>query len=218
MQGRSPSNGGWKLPFNGGWELKSGLRSDFAVPKDLSASRIWGRTNCKTLADGRFFCETGDCGFYSCAYGGIQRGGRTPATLAEFTLSGHGSQDYYDVSLVDGYNLKMSIQPKKMDTSQQGTYWCTNPNCVSDLNVNCPLDLQYKSSTTGQVIGCLSACEKFNADRYCCRNAYGHPETCPPTFYSKIFKNACPTAYSYAYDDKTSTFFCKNTGYDITFC
>ena len=43
---------------------------------------------------------------------GIQRGGQPPATLAEFTLNGWGNQDYYDVSLVDGYNLQMSIHPK----------------------------------------------------------------------------------------------------------
>jgi hypothetical protein len=39
-----------------------------------------------------------------------------------------------------------------------------------------------------------------------------------------IFKNACPTAYSFPYDDITSTFTCGGTsatnmpGYTITFC
>ncbi|RDX81955.1 Pathogenesis-related protein 5, partial [Mucuna pruriens] len=33
-----------------------------------------------------------------------------------------------------------------------------------------------------------------------------------------IFKNTCPSAYSYAYDDKTSTFTCASTNYTITSC
>lgn len=32
-------------------------------------------------------------------------GAKPPATLAEFTLNGTGGLDFYDVSLVDGYNL-----------------------------------------------------------------------------------------------------------------
>lgn len=31
--------------------------------------------------------------------------GVPPATLAEFTLSGDGNTDFYDISIVDGYNL-----------------------------------------------------------------------------------------------------------------
>lgn len=45
----------------------------------------------------------------------------------------------------------------------------------------------------------------------------------PPEKYAKVFKDACPTAYSFPYDDPTSTFTCsgtpeRNVGYDITFC
>lgn len=35
--------------------------------------------------------------------------GVPPATLAEWTLSGDGNRDFYDVSIVDGYNLPMRI-------------------------------------------------------------------------------------------------------------
>ena len=42
------------------------------------------------------------------------RGGEPPVSLAEFTLNGHGGQDYYDVSLVDGYNLPVFIEPKEV--------------------------------------------------------------------------------------------------------
>uniref|UniRef100_J3LCH0 Thaumatin-like protein n=1 Tax=Oryza brachyantha TaxID=4533 RepID=J3LCH0_ORYBR len=41
-----------------------------------------------------------------------------------------------------------------------------------------------------------------------------------PSPYSRFFKDACPRAYSYAYDDATSTFTCAggDTSYDIVFC
>lgn len=38
-------------------------------------------------------------------------GGKPPATLAEFQLAGFGGKDFYDISLVDGYNLPMRITP-----------------------------------------------------------------------------------------------------------
>lgn len=68
------------------------------------------------------------------------------------------------------------------------------------------------------MIGCKSACDQFATPQYCCTEAYGSPTTCPPTQYSNAFKAACPTAYSYAYDDATSTFTCKGANYTITFC
>jgi hypothetical protein len=39
-------------------------------------------------------------------------GAKPPATLAKFTLNGADGLDFYDVSLVDGYNLPMLVLPK----------------------------------------------------------------------------------------------------------
>jgi len=37
--------------------------------------------------------------------------------------------------------------------------------------------------------------------------------------YSSVFKTACPRAYSYAYDDGSSTFTCGNAAdYTVAFC
>jgi hypothetical protein len=58
----------------------------------------------------------------------------------------------------------------------------------------------------------------FNTDQYCCRGKFAGPSTCPPTTYSKKFKEACPTAYSYAYDDPSSLFQCSGADYVVTFC
>ncbi|EEC83887.1 hypothetical protein OsI_29893 [Oryza sativa Indica Group] len=67
-------------------------------------------------------------------------------------------------------------------------------------------------------VACRSACEAFGEEEYCCSGAYATPATCRPTAYSAIFKTACPRAYSYAYDDGTSTFTCSAAAYTIAFC
>lgn len=70
----------------------------------------------------------------------------------------------------------------------------------------------------GVVVACKSACEAFGLDQYCCSGNFANPTTCRPSFYSTIFKRACPRAYSYAFDDGTSTFTCKAYEYAIVFC
>jgi hypothetical protein len=99
--------------------------------------------------------------------------------------------------------------------------------CLVDLNGACPADLRVMatSATTGAgsgpagAVACRSACEAFGTPQYCCSGAYGNPSTCKPSTYSQFFKTACPRAYSYAYDDSTSTFTCATgTSYAITFC
>ncbi|CAN4118018.1 unnamed protein product [Withania somnifera] len=84
----------------------------------------------------------------------------------------------------------------------------TDKACLSELAIR----------NNGKVIACGSACDVFNTDEYRCRGNYGNPTTCQPTFYSKKFKEVCPTAYSYAYDDPTSIFTCSGTDYVIVFC
>jgi hypothetical protein len=70
----------------------------------------------------------------------------------------------------------------------------------------------------GGVVACRSACEAFGQDQYCCSGAYATPTTCRPTAYSSVFKSTCPRAYSYAYDDGSSTFTCTAADYAIAFC
>ena len=116
-------------------------------------------------------------------------------------------QDYYDVSLVDGYNLPMMVD------AGGGSGACGSTGCIADLNQQCPNDLR-----VGNRVGCKSACEAFQSPEYCCSGAYASPATCKPSVYSQMFKSACPKSYSYAYDDATSTFTCTGADYTITFC
>ncbi|KAF3520135.1 hypothetical protein DY000_02063929 [Brassica cretica] len=159
-------------------------------------------TGCNFSSSGQGKCATGDCGgVLKCA----AAGGVPPVTLAEFAI---GDTDFYDVSLVDGYNVKIGIKP-------QGD--CKYAGCSSDLNSICPNELRVMDPHNN-VVACKSACEALNTPEYCCTGAFDKPETCPPTDYSRIFKKACPNAYSYAYDDATSTFTCSRSNYLITFC
>ncbi|KAG5915581.1 hypothetical protein E4U42_007977 [Claviceps africana] len=93
-------------PGTGGFELAPGKNKTLWVAPNWQG-RVWGRTNC-TVNGESCACKTGDCfSKLDCEFSGA-----TPATLAEFNLAGgtNGMQTFYDISLVDGYNLPVGIQ------------------------------------------------------------------------------------------------------------
>ncbi|XP_057750679.1 thaumatin-like protein 1 [Arachis stenosperma] len=186
-----------------GFELPKATSRTFQAPTGWSG-RFWGRTGCNFDGSGSGSCLTGDCGSGQMECNGA--GAAPPATLAEFTL-GTGGQDFYDVSLVDGYNLPMIVE------GSGGSGQCASTGCTSDLNQQCPSELKALDGSA-----CKSACEAFGSPEYCCSGAYGSPSTCRPSIYSEMFKAACPRSYSYAYDDATSTFTCTGADYTVTFC
>ncbi|XP_013643618.2 pathogenesis-related thaumatin-like protein 3.5 [Brassica napus] len=186
------------------------------IPSVLGWSgRIWARTGCNFDANGAGKCITGDCGGkLECA----GNGAAPPTSLFEITL-GHGSgdKDFYDVSLVDGYNLPIVAIP----TGGGLVGACNATGCVADINISCPKELQVMGEgekERGGVVACKSACEAFGLDQYCCSGQFANPNTCRPSSYSTVFKRACPRAYSYAFDDGSSTFTCKASEYAIIFC
>ncbi|RDX63261.1 Thaumatin-like protein, partial [Mucuna pruriens] len=203
--GIQPSTGK-PILARGGFPLPPNTARTLQLPP-LWSGRFWARHDCAFDAAGRGRCATGDCGgALSC--NGL--GGAPPATLAEFTLG--ADQDFYDVSLVDGYNLPIAITPIT------GSGKCGYAGCVRDLNAMCPVGLQVRSRDQRHVVACKSACSAFNSPRYCCTGSYGSPRACRPTAYSRIFKVACPKAYSYAFDDPTSLITCSKASYLLTFC
>lgn len=94
--GIQPSSGQMLLA-GGGFKLSPKRAYTLNLPP-LWSGRFWGRHGCSFDRSGRGRCVTGDCGGSLLCNGA---GGVPPATLAEITL-GH-DQDFYDVSLVDGY-------------------------------------------------------------------------------------------------------------------
>ncbi|PFH53477.1 hypothetical protein AMATHDRAFT_45362 [Amanita thiersii Skay4041] len=231
-------NVGSSVPnFARGWEAAPGTKVSFDVPNNWKAGRIWGRRNCDFSQNpGPNSCLDGGCN------GGLECDPRTgtgvpPVSLAEWTLQGDGNKDFYDVSLVDGYNLPMRI------TNNKG---CPVADCPVDLGPNCPDPLQGPFDSNGFPVGCKSACQanldgnagevEDGSHAYianspiadsanCCSGSHNTPQTCPSSgvaFYS-YFKDNCPNSYAYAYDESSGTalWTCDSglqADYTLTFC
>ncbi|KAI4357139.1 hypothetical protein L6164_001106 [Bauhinia variegata] len=146
-----------------------------------SAARIWGRTGCNSAGNG---CRSGNCpGGLRCT-----GSGEPPATLAEFSLN-QGNNDYYDISLVDGFNIPMGFYPRNGG--------CRQLTCAANINLSCPNELKRPG-------GCLSACK-----------ASGN---CGPSSSSNFFKQKCPDAYSYPGDNTATAGCAAGTDYRVVFC
>ncbi|KAL7120625.1 hypothetical protein ACP275_02G133700 [Erythranthe tilingii] len=203
---------------DGGFLLPPGSTAVFPAPPGWSG-RFWARTGCVFDNAGNGRCTTGDCGGrLRCAVGGeppvslaeFTIGGEPPVSLAEFTIG--GGQDFYVVSLVDGFNVGVGVRPSG------GSGDCRITACAADVLGDCPRELQVPGDGTGAVVACKSACLQFGTPEFCCSGDHTTPATCGPTVYSRRFKELCPTACTYAYDDKTSTFTCSGADYTVSFC
>ncbi|XP_027342986.1 thaumatin-like protein 1 [Abrus precatorius] len=203
------TGGGTSQLSSTGFELPSKASSTLDVQAPWSG-RFWARSQCSIDTYGKFTCAIGDCGSGQISCNGA--GGTPPVSLVEFTLAANRGLDFYDVSLVDGFNLPVKVTP------QGGLKGCNTSSCPFDVNTICPSNFAIKGSD-GSVIACKSACLALNQPQYCCTGPFASPDKCLPTHYSIMFKNQCPQAYSYAYDDKSSTFTCSGgANYSITFC
>ncbi|RUS19945.1 thaumatin [Endogone sp. FLAS-F59071] len=251
-----------------GFELAAGASTSVSVPDPFIAGRFWGRTGCNWNS-GQFVCDTGDCGSSANNFGVQCQGiGGQPATLVEMTLQ--PSQDTYDMSNVDGYNIALSVAPvggSQVNNPGLGQYNCGTISCTMNT-AQCPPELQ-STDSDGNIM-CLSICaavqdaaqrarfsilqQYYNdvntRDLVCCScdcgpncgcdNAackYGcspvstlsggkcHVEDWPApsttqyaSQYNLVFKNQCPNAYSWQFDDFSSTYQCVEADYQITFC
>ncbi|KAL1813743.1 hypothetical protein ACET3Z_023808 [Daucus carota] len=191
-------------PSKTGFELASQASDTIDIPSTAKTSgRIWARTYCTAT------CSTGECGHGGGACSGAT--GVPPATLAEFTLNDNGGLDTYDISNVDGFNLRVSLAPENQA--------CFTASCSGDINADCPADRAIKVPSGSDTVGCLSDCAALNRPEDCCTGAFSTPGTCQPSKSAIYFKEKCPQAYGYAYHDPTSTFTCSTgTNYRITFC
>lgn len=116
------------------------------------------------------------------------------ADLAEFNLA--SPTDFYDVSNVNAYTIGLKIQPVASS--------CGAPSCsIPDIRSFCGSNNQLLSLPSG-ALSCI------NTDGTAGRG---------PSDGTRLFKAACPSAYSYNYDDATSTFTCPHgTNYNVIFC
>ncbi|WOK96945.1 osmotin-like protein [Canna indica] len=195
-------NSGHDVLERGGFALPTLTHRSFPAPTHHWSGRIWARTGC-VYANGRFSCATGDCGGrLEC--GGL--GGAAPATLTQVTLhhGGHRDLTSYGVSLVDGFNVGMTVTP------HEGKGQCPVVGCRVNLLPTCPdvLQLRAPAAGGGAVVGCKSGCQAFGTDELCCRNMYNSPRTCRASTYSEFFKHACPATFTYAHDNPSLTHEC----------
>lgn len=197
-------NSGSDVLEGGGFFLPSLSHHTFPAPTRPWSGRIWARTSCVGGAGGSLSCATGDCGGrFAC--GGL--GGAGPTSLAQITLHHGGGRDLtsYGVSLVDGFNVGMTVTP------HEGKGRCPVVGCRVDLLATCPSVLQVRApSGGGRVMGCKSGCAAFNTDELCCRNKFNSPDACRPNSFSEFFKRACPTTFTYAHDSPSLTHECAS--------
>lgn len=286
--GTGPDTGGFELKpgtskdlkVGGDWQGRVWGRTNCSFNADGS-----GASNLNGNNGGGQACQTGDCnGVLSCVVtvcfflqqslpitklresNTDHEQGDTPVTLAEFLLAGgsNGKQTFYDISLVDGYNLPLGLTyiPGNDSSLQEIPPNLTNCACIgttgllseasststnssyplpynmrttnSDLTNWCPWDLQLNPPTKpGDGVypypddniqrpvfdPCLSACAKTNSPSDCCTGSYNDASICKPGLYSSQAKAICPDAYSFAFDDQTSTFVIPTGGgFEVTFC
>lgn len=205
-----------------GLKLAPGESRALQVPWGWSG-HLWGRTRCSSSTENSG-CVTGDCASgFTCHDFEDSTAAVPPVTLVQFSMDASGgTADLYDISLVDGYNLPVSVEPRGLAPAPGGR--CTLAACVLDLDRDCPAELRVTSAAgTGAAVACNSPCLAFGAPRYCCTGDHGSANTCMPSTYSELFKQACPHAITYAYDaDAESVFTCRagedGICYTIMFC
>ncbi|KAI3977949.1 hypothetical protein MKX01_032326 [Papaver californicum] len=184
------SNAGNPVIADGGFFLPSGQTKHIQAPPTW-IGRMWARTGCDftSTSNTKRFCQTGDCGGKIACNGNI---GLPPATLVQVSLQPDTSKpSFYDVSLASN---------------------CYIGGCLKDLNKICPQELQVLNGD-GEVVACKSACLAFNHDMFCCRNAYGNPNKCKPNMYSNMFKEVCPSYYTYPFDSPPPLVSCTTDEY-----
>ncbi|RVW46693.1 Thaumatin-like protein [Vitis vinifera] len=122
------------------------------VNPGTTGARIWARTGCSFDGAGRGRCQTGDCGgVLECtAYGA------PPNTLAEFALNQFNNLDFFDISLVDGFNVPMAFSPTSNGCSR-------GIRCTANIVGQCPSQLRAQG-------GCNNPCTVFKTDQYCCNS------------------------------------------------
>jgi Thaumatin family len=163
--------------------IASGQAFQLTWPQTGWSGRIWGRTQCTPAANGAI--PTGNCVADTFVAN----------SLVELTL---GDPDFYDVSLVDGFNIPIGIIVMGHDLDQNDVSNCGSPVCAKDLLFDCPASQQYKDNN-GDVVACKNKQNLGDITRW--------------------FKARCPTSATYPSYDTSSAFTCRGyPSYTISFC
>ena len=218
--------GSEKLPAKGGTVA-------FSLPSAGWAGRFWPKTGCDLGGES---CTTGQA-IPPCPPTGCQPPADSKVEFF-FPPSGSEKRPYYDISLVDGFSFPMKIEPSETGGA------CVPTSCSLDLS-SCPAqetqgvgDLRIWNGS-GDVVQCFSPCKKWTWPKplgdgqteqdevgaaMCCPNPPVSSEQCneglvAQTDYVKLVHDECPSAYSFAFDDKGGSHDCPNgTNFIVTLC
>jgi hypothetical protein len=177
------------LPREGGWVLHPHDVMTIDIPPEWESTIgsgavgpvFWARTGCRyDVAHNLAQCETGDCGgVYDCSILGLTPPG--PKSLAEWTFKDANGNAAPDISVVDGVNLNMDIEPlgtfsKNPVGPVAPNFWLGPANlpltqCGGDLRASCPEPFALTrqqltffpvgSEGATDVVGCFSNCGQY---------------------------------------------------------
>jgi hypothetical protein len=179
--------------------------------REVAMGRAWGGTGCVDDV---------------CA--GDGNAGR--GSLVQLNLPAEGT-DFYDVSLVDGFNVPMAMIPVSAYPSTQDEP-CRPASCAADLTVVCPDEL-LRYDDDGAVAYCASTCRACDPCLECddcadptspaCRGCGAFAEfcctgqACEANEHTMLWKSLCPDAITHPEDAGART--CtQQPDYDIVFC
>ena len=86
-----------------------------------------------------------------------------------------------------------------------------------DLNAACPAALAEYKDGAGATTECRNQCGVAATKNKPLCNACTGSSSCVTNANSLAFKNAAPSAYSFSYDDATSTYTCRGADYQVQF-
>ncbi len=141
---------------------------------DSISGRFWPMTGCSFNGSQECegtdrCCDTGSCTISGGGFGlQCNSSGDSPNTVAEFTLTSGANNDFYDISLIDGYNVPVEMKPAgtaaDAPTGFDTSYWCANPGGVESTIIPevCNWDTTFGTDCAGnpdfRTVGSLQTC------------------------------------------------------------
>ena len=203
-----PREGTWVIPPKGVLTVDIPPEWETTIGAGAVGPVLWARTGCRfDIAHNLAQCETGNCsGQYDCSKGNQTAPG--PKALAEWTFNDTNHNSAPDISVVDGVNLNMDIEPI-------GPFTPNNPMFPPWLNhslVKCGEDQRAANRCTPQfqlkrgdlsffvpgkggrndVVGCFSNCGKYKYPAEPPLDCNPDPLTDVRCYYWKTFCCAFP--------------------------
>jgi hypothetical protein len=158
---------GWIIVTDGYGSEHENLDTYF-LSANSSVDFHWPAPFNNVVWSGNFgICLNGTCeasSSKSCDDGGCFVAANGPMSRAEFTIA--TGSDFYDISIINGINVPMSITPYGvLSSNEEDAYWCGNPGAKIPLNsLAAPSywDIQPPSSSYNWVISGGLACSDDN--------------------------------------------------------